>query len=128
MSHCAHIFSHCLLSLCFPSPSHYCSFSSLFVLHLYATCYSSITSAPTVFFNPSTLLLPLSLPFLFLPLPHLCLFNSVTVNHVSSPDTFFSLQACCRGTLADSAPQLHNARRESGRQTSKCTNAPLKRS
>lgn len=116
------------LAVWFPSPLHYCTCSSFLLfsvsmLHALSsivspTLFSSLT--PSVFYYPH--------PSFFFPLlPYLCLFNSVTVNHMSNPDTFFSLRPCSGAILADSAPQLHNARREAGRQASKRTNAPLKR-
>lgn len=71
-----------------------------------------------------TLTLFSSLTPFFTLLSYSSLFNSVTVIHMSNLDTFLSPLACCGAILADSAPQLHNARRELGRQASKCTNAP----
>lgn len=122
------VVSHFLSIVYFPSgfPSHYCSLSS-------SLSTSILPALPLLILPPPSSLTPLLFYYpspssFFAPLPRLCLFNSVTVNHMSIPDIFFSLRASCRGILADSAPELHNARRESGRQASKCTNAPLKRS
>lgn len=113
---------HLLIFLQFPSHLHYCTFSFLFSISMLPAFLP-----PQPLFFWTLLFFYYSHPSPFLPpLPHLCLFNSVTVSHMSNPDTFFSLWPCCR-TLADSATQLHNARGELSRQASKCINASLKK-
>lgn len=104
--------------VCFPSP-----LPPFLIVHLCAICVSSTNLSPNLFSSLTSSFYYCPYPSSFFALcPHLCHFNSVTVNHMSNPDTLFLSSTTPQGNtrwLCPKATQCQERAQQTGQRTHK---------